>query len=41
MTKEVYDATLVIDDELEQKISITEVEKLKPIQKKFMKSFLS
>lgn len=40
MTKEVYDATLVIDDELEQKISITEVEKLKPIQKKFMNSYL-
>ena len=41
MSEELYDAVLIIDDELEQKITISEAEALKSIQKKFMISYLS
>lgn len=41
MSEELYDAVLVIDDELEPKITTSEAEALKSIQKKFMISYLS
>ena len=41
MSEELYDAVLIIDDELEPKITTSEAEALKSIQKKFMISYLS
>lgn len=40
MADEIYDAVILIDDEFEQKITKEEAEALKPIQKKFITSYL-
>lgn len=41
LTKQLYDAVLLIDTDLEQKINTSEAEVLKSIQKKFITSYLS
>lgn len=41
MSEQLYDTVLLVDDDLEPKISTSEAEALKSIQKKFMTSYLS